>query len=118
MLIALCFGSLLLFAGQISTQTEVGFLLPAPDRLRIGAITGAGLRVTDLEGGAWQLTNLMGDAVHERDGGGLLANGVRLVGRKSRRTVLQDPDRGEARGYTEVMTQTAGAAHIRRVGAR
>jgi eukaryotic-like serine/threonine-protein kinase len=29
----------------------VGFLLPAPDRLRIGAVTGTGLRVTDLEGG-------------------------------------------------------------------
>jgi WD40 repeat protein len=29
----------------------VGFLLPAPDRLRIGAMTGTGLRVTDLEGG-------------------------------------------------------------------
>src|SRR5262249_41510017 len=30
---------------------RVGFLLPAPDRLRIGTLTGAGLRVTDLEGG-------------------------------------------------------------------
>ena len=29
----------------------VGFLLGAPDRLRVGALTGAGLRVTDLEGG-------------------------------------------------------------------
>ena len=28
-----------------------GFLLPAPDRLRVGVLTGAGLRLTDLEGG-------------------------------------------------------------------
>ena len=26
-------------------------LLPAPDRLRVGTLTGAGLRLTDLEGG-------------------------------------------------------------------
>src|SRR5262249_48472138 len=29
-----------------------GFLLAAPDRLRVGTWTGSGLRVTDLEGGA------------------------------------------------------------------
>ena len=29
----------------------VGFLLAAPDRLRVGVLTGAGLRLTDLEGG-------------------------------------------------------------------
>ena len=29
----------------------VGFLLAAPDRLRVGALTSAGLRLTDLEGG-------------------------------------------------------------------
>ena len=28
-----------------------GFLLAAPDRLRVGVLTGAGLRLTDLEGG-------------------------------------------------------------------
>jgi WD40 repeat protein/serine/threonine protein kinase len=29
-----------------------GFLIPTPDRLRIGVLTSAGLRITDLEGGA------------------------------------------------------------------
>src|SRR5262249_13935652 len=29
-----------------------GFLIPTPDRLRIGVLSSAGLRITDLEGGA------------------------------------------------------------------
>ena len=30
---------------------RVGFLIAAPDRLRVGVLTSAGLRITDLEGG-------------------------------------------------------------------
>src|SRR4051794_33811569 len=36
---------------KIALSAEPGFLIAAPDQLRIGVLTGAGLRLTDLDGG-------------------------------------------------------------------
>jgi WD40 repeat protein len=63
----------------------VGFLLAAPDRLRAGALTAAGLRLTDLEGGAHQ-TLPLGPGRGRLETAAQTRRGVRVMARVGKTT--------------------------------